>query len=78
MFFSQIGKPFDEMTPDGREVTTTFELEGNDKFVITQKAKKAGEKNTKIVRHYPGDEVIETDTIEGMDLVCTQRYKRVQ
>ena len=74
----QLGKEFNEMTPDGREVTSCFNLEGNDKFVINQRARKQGEKNTKIIRQYTGDEVIETNTIEGMDLVCKNRFKRVQ
>ncbi len=73
----QLGKSFEEMTPDGREVTSCVNLEGS-KIIIDQKAKKQGEKSTKVVREYPGDEVIETDTIEGMDIVCTQRYKRVE
>ena len=71
------GTPFDETTIDGREVSSVVELEGETKFVINQRAKKAGEKTTKVVREFKGNELIETDSIEGLSIVCTQRYKKL-
>ena len=72
-----IGKEFEETTADGREVTACVTLEGN-KFVTVQKAKKAGEKSTKSVREFKGDEVVQTMTIDGVDdLVCVQKFKRI-
>ena len=77
MFCTRIGKEFEETTADGREVTACVTLEGN-KFVTVQKAKKAGEKSTKSVREFKGDEVVQTMTIDGVDdLVCVQKFKRI-
>ena len=43
----QLGEPFDETTPDGREVTAVCSLEGG-KIVSVQKAKKEGQKSTRV------------------------------
>ena len=73
----EIGKEFEETTADGREVTACVSLEGN-KLVTVQKAKKGGEKSTKSIREFNGDEVIQTMTIDGVDdLVCVQKFKRI-
>jgi fatty acid-binding protein 3 len=73
----ELGKEFEETTADGREVTAVVTLEGN-KLITVQKAKKAGEKSTKSVREFNGDEVIQTMTIDGVDdLVCVQKFKRI-
>jgi hypothetical protein len=46
--------------------------------VTVQKAKKAGEKSTKSIREFNGDEVVQTMTIDGVDdLVCVQKFKRI-
>ena len=45
--FPQLGEPFDETTPDGREVTAVCTLEGG-KIVSVQKAKKEGQKSTRV------------------------------
>merc|ERR1711953_1250791 len=45
----KLGEPFDETTPDGREVTAVCSLEGG-KIVSVQKAKKEGQKSTKSTR----------------------------
>ena len=47
---NQLGEPFDETTPDGREVTAVCTLEDG-KIISVQKAKKDGDKSTK-VDHY--------------------------
>merc|ERR1712228_437711 len=73
----KIGEEFDETTPDGRDVTAIVTLEGNS-FVTEQKAKKDGQKSTKSIREFNGDEVVYTMTIDGIDdLVCVQKFKRV-
>ena len=55
----KVGEEFDETTPDGRDVTAKVTLDGN-KFVSEQKAKKAGQKSTKTIREFNGDEVVHT------------------
>merc|ERR1712243_429622 len=73
----KLGEPFDETTPDGREVTATVTFEDG-KIVSVQKAKKDGQKSTKSVREMNGaDELIYTMTIDGSDIVCVQKFKRV-
>jgi hypothetical protein len=46
-------------------------------MTIIQRATAKDEKDTKIVRKFVGDEVVETDRIEGTAVVATQRYKRL-
>merc|ERR1711970_539469 len=73
----KLGEPFDETTPDGREVVATVTFEGG-KIVCVQKAKKEGQKSTKSIREMNGpDEMVYTMTIDGCDLVCVQKFKRV-
>lgn len=43
----QVGEEFEETTADGREVTAKVVVDGN-KFISEQKAKKAGQKSTKV------------------------------
>ena len=45
----QLGEEFDETTPDGREVTALVTMDGG-KIVAVQKAKKDGQKSTKVGR----------------------------
>ena len=71
----KLGEEFDEKTPDGREVTAKVTKEG-DSFISIQNAKKAGEKSTKIVREFKGDEMIQTSEVIGSSLVCTQVFKK--
>merc|ERR1712096_139164 len=73
----KIGEEFDESTPDGRDVTAIVTLEGNS-FVSVQKAKKDGQKSTKVIREFNGDECVTTSTVDGVaDLVCVQKFKRI-
>ena len=48
---NQLGEPFDETTPDGREVTAVCTLEDG-KIISVQKAKKDGDKSTKVNHHF--------------------------
>merc|ERR1711970_1051967 len=73
----KLGEPFDETTPDGRDVTATVTFEDG-KIVTVQKAKKDGQKSTKSVREMNGaDELVYTMTVDGSDLVCVQKFKRI-
>merc|ERR1712189_101656 len=47
----ELGKPFDETTTDGREVTTTVTMEGDNKLITVQEPKKAGSK-VEVVRTF--------------------------
>ena len=71
----KLNEEFDEKSPDGRDVKAKVTKEG-DSFISIQNAVKEGEKSTKIVREFKGDEVIQTSTIVGCDLVCTQVFKK--
>merc|ERR1712062_880492 len=73
----KLGEPFDETTPDGREVTATVTFEDG-KIVSVQKAKKDGQKSTRSTREMNGpDELVYTMTIDGSDIVCIQKFKRI-
>merc|ERR1712223_2049877 len=71
----KLDEEFDEKSPDGRDVKAKVTKEG-DSFISIQNAVKEGEKSTKIVREFKGDEVIQTSTIIGCDLICTQVFKK--
>merc|ERR1712020_619550 len=70
------GEAFDETTPDGREVSALVTLEGN-KFISIQTAKKTGQKSTRTIREFTGTECIVTMTIDGLDIVCKQKFKKL-
>merc|ERR1712106_77382 len=73
----KVGEPFDESTPDGREVVATVTCEDG-KIVSVRKAKKEGQNSTRSVREMNGgDELVYTMTVDGCDLVCVQKFKRV-
>ena len=73
----KLGEEFDETTPDGREVTALVTMDGG-KIVAVQKAKKDGQKSTKSTREMNGaDELIYTMTVDGSDVVCVQKFKRI-
>merc|ERR1712037_887659 len=71
----KLGEPFNETTPDGREVTATVTFEDG-KIVSVQKAKKDGQKSTRSVREMNGaDEMVYSMTVDGCDLVCVQKLR---
>merc|ERR1712012_1413088 len=72
----KLDEEFEETTPDGREVKSVVKMEGN-KLVTVQTAKKDGEKSTKSVREFNGDELIYTMEIVGGDITCVQKFKRM-
>merc|ERR1712106_116306 len=73
----KLGEPFDETTADGRDVSSLVTFEGG-KIVTVQKAKKDGEKSTKSTREMASpDEMVYTITIDGSDVVCVSKFKRI-
>jgi len=72
----EVGKEFEESTPDGREVTAIV-TEEDGKFVSIQKAKKEGQASTKVVREFNGDKVTVTMNIIDKDVTCVQVFERV-
>ena len=61
----KLNEEFDEKTPDGREVKAKVTKEG-DSFISVQNAVKDGEKSTKIIREFKGDEVIQVSSAYAM------------
>jgi hypothetical protein len=59
----ELGKAFDESTPEGRSVTTTYTKEGNNKWITTQKNKKAGSPDVIVIREF-------TDAGINIDYTC--------
>merc|ERR1712106_122971 len=73
----KLGEPFDETTADGRDVSSLVTFEGG-KIVTVQKAKNDGEKSTKSTREMASpDEMVYTITIDGSDVVCVSKFKRI-
>ena len=74
----KLGRPFDETTADGRDVSCIFTSEGN-KLISIQTAKKEGQKSTKTVREFSPDECICTIEVMGADrpIVCKQVFQRL-
>merc|ERR1712227_984523 len=73
---NELGEKFDETTPDGRQVSSLATF-NDGKLTIVQTAKKAGDKSTKSVREMSGDEMLYTLTVEGCDIVCVQKFKKL-
>ena len=73
----KLGEEFDEQTPDGREVRATITKEG-DSFISIQIAKKEGEKSTKVVHKFQGNECIITSHVidSTTDLTCRQVFRK--
>merc|ERR1719435_18806 len=73
----KLGEEFDEVTPDGRDVSALVTFEDG-KIITVQKAKNEKHKSTKSVRELNGpDELIYTMTVDGVDdLCCVQKFKR--
>lgn len=72
----ELGKEFEETTPDGRPVTAIVTQEG-DKLICVQTAKKEGHKSTKTIREFKEDECVMTMEVIGTGVTCTQTFKRI-
>ena len=73
----EVGKEFEETTPDGRDVKAVVTQEGN-KFISVQTAKKEDQKSTRVVREFNDNEVVQTMEVLGTDVVCVQKFKRLE
>ena len=75
----RLGEPFDEISPDGRPVTSVVTLEGN-KFICIQTAKKVHQKSTRSVREFTGDRCIYSlEVIDADPPVVTKLvFKRIE
>ncbi|TRY68617.1 hypothetical protein TCAL_03229 [Tigriopus californicus] len=69
----EFGKPVEETTADGREVSTVITQEGNT-WNTEQKAKKAGQKDVKVIREF-SDKGIAVQMI-CEDVVSKQFFER--
>lgn len=65
----KLGEQFDEVTPDGRNVKTTFTVDGS-KLIQDQ----IGDPPSKAVRDFTQDNF--TLTLTAKDVTCTRVYKR--
>merc|ERR1712110_1057391 len=65
----ELGKPFDETTPDGRDVTTTVTMEGDNMLVTVQIPKKA-----EVTRTFTDDGI--AVIMKAGDVVSEQFFKR--
>lgn len=65
----KLGEQFDEVTPDGRNVKTTFTADGS-KLVQDQ----VGDPPSKAIRDFTADKF--TLTLTAKDVVCTRVYKK--
>ena len=72
----RVDEAFDEVTPDGREVSSIASIEGN-KFIIVQNAKRVNQKSTRSIREFTADGCVYTLEVIGADVVCTQKFKRL-
>jgi len=58
-------------------VSAVVTFEGG-KFVTVQKAKKDSQKSTKSTREMASpDEMVYTITVDGTDVACVQKFKRI-
>ena len=73
----ELGKEFEENTPDGRPVNAIVTQEGDNKFVSVQTAKKEGHKSTKTIREFKDTECVMTMEVIGTGVTCTQVFKRL-
>ena len=70
----ELGKPFDETTTDGRDVTTTVTMEGDNKLITVQMPKKDGGKKVEVVRTFTDDGI--KVQMKGDAVVSDQFFKR--
>merc|ERR1712105_88326 len=70
----KLGEQFDETTPDGREVTAVVNLDGG-KIVTVQKAKKDGEKSTKVAFMMMMIMIMMVYNSLFLNLICTKLSK---
>ena len=72
-----LGEEFEEQTPDGRKVRAIITKEGAS-FISIQISKKVGEKSTKVVHKFQGNECLVTSHVidSSTDLSCRQVFRK--
>lgn len=61
----------------GRDVTAIMTQDGNT-LICVEIAKNHDEKSTKTVREFSDHEVIQTMEIFGSDVICLEKFKRLE
>ena len=72
----RVDEPFDEITPDGREVSSLASIHAN-KFIIFQNAKNFRQKSTRSIREFTADGCVHTIEVIGSGVTCIQNFKRL-
>ena len=71
----RVNEPFDEVTPDGREVSSIASIQGN-KFIMFQNAKQIHQKSIRSISEFTEYGCIHTIEVIGSGVTCIQNYKR--
>ena len=72
----RVGETFDDISPDGRKVSSLVTIDGN-KIICIQTAKDKNEKSTKSIREFEEDGCTVTTEIIGTNVISRQKFKRV-
>ena len=67
---------FDEITPDGRDVSSVASVEGN-KLVLVQNAKKKNQQSTRSIREFTKEGFVLTIEVLGTGVTSIQKFKRL-
>ena len=72
----KMDETFDEITPDGRDVSSIATVEGN-KIVLVQNAKKKDQHSTRSIREFTEDGFVLTIEVIGTGVTSIQQFKRL-
>ena len=72
----KMDESFDEITPDGRDVSSVASVEGN-KLVLVQNAKKKNQQSTRSIREFTTEGFVLTIEVLGTGVTSIQKFKRI-
>ena len=72
----KMDESFDEITPDGRDVSSVASVEGN-KLVLVQNAKKKNQQSTRSIREFTKEGLVLTMEVLGTGVTSIQKFKRL-
>ena len=72
----KMDESFDEITPDGRDVSSVASVEGN-KLVLVQNAKKKNQQSTRSIREFTKEGFVFTIEVLGTGVTSIQKFKRL-
>ena len=72
----KMDESFDEITPDGRDVSSVASVEGN-KLVLVQNAKKKNQQSTRSIREFTKEGFVLTIEVLGTGVTSIQKFKRL-